>query len=87
MPHMTPAYERIRARIDELYPGTSDRAASLAATGGKNPDLLRTIKQGRSAFPRGANLQGLADYLEGDMLKRNIRNAERGYEEVEVARW
>ncbi|KFL31459.1 hypothetical protein JP75_07865 [Devosia riboflavina] len=61
---MTTAYERIRARIDELHPGTSDRAASLAATGGKNPDLLRAIKQGRSAFPRGANLQGLADYLQ-----------------------
>ena len=32
-------------------------------------------------------LQGLADYLEGDMLKRNIRNAERGYHEVEVITW
>lgn len=32
-------------------------------------------------------LKGLADYLEGDMLKRNIRNAERGYEEVEVTTW
>jgi 2-oxoacid:acceptor oxidoreductase gamma subunit (pyruvate/2-ketoisovalerate family) len=32
-------------------------------------------------------LQGLAEYLEGDMLKRNLRNAERGYEEVEVMTW
>lgn len=64
MPHMNPAYQRIRARIDELHPKTSDRAASLAASGGKNADLLRTIKQGRSAFPRGPNLQGLADYLQ-----------------------
>ena len=32
-------------------------------------------------------LKGLADYLEGDMLARNIRNAERGYHEVEVVRW
>jgi 2-oxoacid:acceptor oxidoreductase gamma subunit (pyruvate/2-ketoisovalerate family) len=32
-------------------------------------------------------LQGLADYLDGDMLKRNIRNAERGYHEVEVITW
>ncbi|MBN9332972.1 MAG: S24 family peptidase [Devosia sp.] len=60
---MKSAYERIRARIDELHPGTSDRAASLAASGGRNADLLRTIKQGRSAFPRGDNLQGLAAYL------------------------
>ncbi len=32
-------------------------------------------------------LKGLGDYLEGDMLKRNIRNVERGYEEVEVTTW
>ncbi|MFZ7127661.1 MAG: 2-oxoacid:acceptor oxidoreductase family protein [Desulfobacterales bacterium] len=32
-------------------------------------------------------LKGLADYLEGDMLKMNIRNAERGYHEVEVKTW
>jgi 2-oxoacid:acceptor oxidoreductase gamma subunit (pyruvate/2-ketoisovalerate family) len=32
-------------------------------------------------------LQGLAEYLEGDMLKRNIRNAERGFHEVEVTTW
>jgi 2-oxoacid:acceptor oxidoreductase gamma subunit (pyruvate/2-ketoisovalerate family) len=32
-------------------------------------------------------LEGLGEYLEGDMLKRNIRNAERGYEEVEVMTW
>lgn len=64
MPHMTTTYERIRARIDELHDGASDRAASLAASGGRNPDLLRTIKQGRSSFPRGENLQGLAAYLQ-----------------------
>ncbi|HLA82638.1 MAG TPA: 2-oxoacid:acceptor oxidoreductase family protein [Thermoleophilia bacterium] len=32
-------------------------------------------------------LQGLGDYLEGDMLKKNIRNAQRGYDEVEVTTW
>jgi len=32
-------------------------------------------------------LQGLSDYLEGDMLKKNLRNAERGYHEVEVITW
>jgi 2-oxoacid:acceptor oxidoreductase gamma subunit (pyruvate/2-ketoisovalerate family) len=32
-------------------------------------------------------LKGLAEHLEGDMLKRNIRNAERGYEEVQVMAW
>ena len=32
-------------------------------------------------------LAGLENYLGGDMLKRNIRNAERGYQEVEVFTW
>jgi 2-oxoacid:acceptor oxidoreductase gamma subunit (pyruvate/2-ketoisovalerate family) len=32
-------------------------------------------------------VKGLADYLEGDMLRKNIRNAERGYHEVEVQTW
>ena len=32
-------------------------------------------------------IKGLGEYLSGDMLKRNIRNAERGYEEVEVRTW
>jgi 2-oxoacid:acceptor oxidoreductase gamma subunit (pyruvate/2-ketoisovalerate family) len=32
-------------------------------------------------------LKGLGDFLQGDMLKNNIRNAERGYEEVEVIQW
>jgi len=32
-------------------------------------------------------IKGLGEYLEGDMLKKNIRNAERGYEEVEVRTW
>ncbi len=32
-------------------------------------------------------LRGLADHLEGDMLQRNLRNAERGYQEVEVITW
>ena len=32
-------------------------------------------------------LRGLADYLEGDMLEKNIRNAQRGFDEVEVYSW
>jgi 2-oxoacid:acceptor oxidoreductase gamma subunit (pyruvate/2-ketoisovalerate family) len=32
-------------------------------------------------------LKGLADYLEGEMLEMNIRNAQRGYNEVEVYSW
>lgn len=32
-------------------------------------------------------LRGFADYLEGDMLERNIRNARRGFNEVEVHSW
>jgi len=32
-------------------------------------------------------IKGLGDYLEGEMLQKNIRNAERGYHEVEVQTW
>lgn len=32
-------------------------------------------------------LKGLADYLDGSMLEKNIRNAQRGYNEVEVQTW
>jgi 2-oxoacid:acceptor oxidoreductase gamma subunit (pyruvate/2-ketoisovalerate family) len=32
-------------------------------------------------------LQALGDYFDGDLLKRNLRNAERGYAEVEVIKW
>jgi hypothetical protein len=32
-------------------------------------------------------LKALGDYFEGDILKRNLRNAERGYAEVEVIKW
>jgi 2-oxoacid:acceptor oxidoreductase gamma subunit (pyruvate/2-ketoisovalerate family) len=32
-------------------------------------------------------IKGLGEYLDGDILKKNIRNAERGYEEVEVQAW
>jgi len=32
-------------------------------------------------------LRGLADYLEGEMLEMNIRNTQRGYNEVEVHTW
>jgi len=32
-------------------------------------------------------LKGLEEYLEGDILAKNIRNATRGFEEVEVKKW
>jgi 2-oxoacid:acceptor oxidoreductase gamma subunit (pyruvate/2-ketoisovalerate family) len=32
-------------------------------------------------------LRAIGDYFEGDLLKRNLRNAERGYAEVEVMTW
>ena len=67
MPPMATPYERVRARLDEVRPGISDREASRIATSGKNPDLLRTMKQGRSSFPRGDNLEGLRALLEVPM--------------------
>jgi 2-oxoacid:acceptor oxidoreductase gamma subunit (pyruvate/2-ketoisovalerate family) len=32
-------------------------------------------------------LSCLGDYLSGDILKRNLKSAERGYREVEVIKW
>lgn len=32
-------------------------------------------------------IKGFADYLKGDILERNIRNAQRGFDEVEVHSW
>jgi 2-oxoacid:acceptor oxidoreductase gamma subunit (pyruvate/2-ketoisovalerate family) len=32
-------------------------------------------------------IKALGDYLEGEMLEMNIRNAQRGYNEVEVQTW
>ncbi len=32
-------------------------------------------------------LKGFSDYLKGDILERNIRNAQRGFDEVEVHSW
>lgn len=32
-------------------------------------------------------IKGLEDYLKGDMLKKNIRSVERGFQEVEVQTW
>ncbi|QPC87091.1 XRE family transcriptional regulator [Mesorhizobium sp. NBSH29] len=57
------AYERIRARVHELYPNMKDHEASLIITNGRNKDLIRGIKRGRSKFPRGENLEALATFL------------------------
>ena len=55
-------------------------------------DIPNTCLLGAFAATTGwLNLQSilacLGDYLSGDMLKRNLRSAERGYHEVEVIRW
>ena len=70
LPHMTKdqpnsAYQRVRARLDELFPeGKSDRAASLEASDGRDIDLVRNLKRGRSTAPRGDSLRGLAKLLQ-----------------------
>jgi len=38
-------------------------------------------------FSLDSVLEGLTEYLEGEMLEKNIRNARRGYAEVEVRTW
>ncbi|MCB1516103.1 MAG: S24 family peptidase [Hyphomicrobiaceae bacterium] len=57
-------YLRIRARLDEVHPGLTDREASLRATDGRNADLFRKLKSGPVYTPRGQNLAGLAELLQ-----------------------
>lgn len=55
----------IWARIEQALAAKklSSRAASLLATDGRNPDILRTIKDGRTRLPRGEALVRIADVL------------------------
>jgi 2-oxoacid:acceptor oxidoreductase gamma subunit (pyruvate/2-ketoisovalerate family) len=52
-----------------------------------NTCLIGALARATGWVELASVLKGLGDYLEGDMLKRNIRNAERGYDEVEVMTW
>lgn len=61
---LPPTYKKVRARIEELYPGMSDKRASLIITNGQNGDLIRAMKRGRSSIPRGDNLKALLSFLQ-----------------------
>ena len=52
-----------------------------------NTCLLGALARATGWVSLDSVLAGLAEHLEGDMLKKNIRNAERGYHEVEVLTW
>jgi 2-oxoacid:acceptor oxidoreductase gamma subunit (pyruvate/2-ketoisovalerate family) len=52
-----------------------------------NTCLLGALAKTTGWLSLDSVLQGLGDYLEGSMLEKNIRNATRGYNEVEVQRW
>jgi 2-oxoacid:acceptor oxidoreductase gamma subunit (pyruvate/2-ketoisovalerate family) len=80
---------------DPPHPGLSKAAiinATQVALCEIGRDIPNTCLLGALARVTGwvrleSVLKGLADHLEGDMLRRNIRNAERGYEEVQVITW
>lgn len=52
-----------------------------------NTCLLGALAKTTAWLTLEAVLKCLPEYLEGDMLRKNIRNAERGYHEVEVQTW
>ena len=52
-----------------------------------NTCLLGALAKVTGWVSLDAILKGLGDYLEGEMLEMNLRNARRGYEEVEVQTW
>lgn len=56
-------YERVAGRIAQL--GTTDRAVSLLATDGKNPDLVRDLSRRPNSRPRNpVTIDRLAEALE-----------------------
>lgn len=52
-----------------------------------NTCLLGALVKTTGWLTLASLLAALEEYLEGDMLKKNIRNATRGYHEVEVQTW
>lgn len=52
-----------------------------------NTALVGALAAATGWFSLDSVLEGLTEYLEGDMLEKNIRNARRGYAEVEVQTW
>ncbi len=56
------AWTRVERRLREA--GLSPRRASLLITDQKNPDILRTMKAGRSAMPEPPTLLRLAELLQ-----------------------
>jgi 2-oxoacid:acceptor oxidoreductase gamma subunit (pyruvate/2-ketoisovalerate family) len=52
-----------------------------------NTCLIGALAATTSWITLDSVIKGLKDYLSGEMLEMNIRNATRGYEEVEVQKW
>ena len=52
-----------------------------------NTCLVGALAATTGWFTLASVIDGLGEYLEGEILEKNIRNATRGYEEVEVRRW
>jgi len=81
--------------VDQLHPNLEKAGivnATQVALSEIGRDIPNTCLIGALAKTTGwveleSVLKALGDYLEGDVLKKNIRNAERGYHEVEVMTW
>jgi 2-oxoacid:acceptor oxidoreductase gamma subunit (pyruvate/2-ketoisovalerate family) len=52
-----------------------------------NTCLLGSLAATTGWFSLDSVLKGLSDYLSGELLEMNVRNAQRGYNEVEVRSW
>ncbi len=52
-----------------------------------NTCLIGALAKTTGWLSLDAVIKGMEDYLSGSILKKNIRNAERGYNEVEVQTW
>lgn len=52
-----------------------------------NTCLVGALAATTGWFSLESVIEGLNEYLEGEILEKNIHNATRGYEEVEVRQW
>ena len=82
--------------INERHSANLELAGTVNATGIALAELGRNIPNtclvGALAAATGwlkldSVIEGLSEYFTGEVLERNIRNATRGYQEVEVRTW
>lgn len=73
----------------ELFGTVNATAIAMQELGRNIPNtcLVGALAAATGWLQLDSVLQGLAEYFDGDILEQNIRNATRGFREVEVRAW